>query len=59
MKNPKDIRKIKFVVWLTEPEHELLQQVGVTTGQGMSSYVRSTVLKAIKDDFGLTVNPEA
>ncbi|MDZ8089478.1 MAG: hypothetical protein RMY16_28585 [Nostoc sp. DedQUE12b] len=58
MNNQRTTRKVKLQVWLTEQEHELLQQAATETGQGMSSYVRSTVLKAIKADLGVTVNPE-
>ncbi|AVH65598.1 plasmid mobilization protein [Nostoc sp. 'Peltigera membranacea cyanobiont' N6] len=56
MTNQRTNRKVKLQVWLTEEEHELLQQVATTTGQGMSSYVRSTVLKAIKADLGASVD---
>ena len=56
MDNQRTTRKVKLQVWLTEQEHELLQQAATTTGQGMSSYVRSTVLKAIKADLGVSVD---
>ncbi|MFN6527277.1 plasmid mobilization protein [Nostoc sp. ChiSLP03a] len=56
MNNQRSTRKVKLQVWLTEQEHELLQQAATTTGQGMSSYVRSTVLKAIKVDLGVSVD---
>ncbi|MEH2090720.1 plasmid mobilization protein [Nostoc sp.] len=55
MTNPRTNRKVKLQVWLTEEEHELLSQAATTTGQGMSSYVRSTVLKAIKADLGMSL----
>lgn len=44
-------RKVKLQVWLTQEEHELLNRAAITTGQGMSSYVRSNVLKAIREDL--------
>lgn len=56
MTNQRTNRKVKLQVWLTEEEHELLSQAATATGQGMSSYVRSTVLKAIKADLGATVD---
>ncbi|MEH1806974.1 plasmid mobilization protein [Nostoc sp.] len=58
MDNQRTTRKVKLQVWLTEQEHELLQQAATTTGQGMSSYVRANVLKAIKADLGVTVTPQ-
>ncbi|WP_029633873.1 MULTISPECIES: plasmid mobilization protein [Nostocales] len=45
-------RKVKLQVWLTPEEHQLLSQVATETGQGMSSYVRSAVMRAIKTDKG-------
>ncbi|ACC79498.1 plasmid mobilization protein [Nostoc punctiforme] len=56
MTNQRTNRKVKLQVWLTEEEHELLAQAATETGQGMSSYVRSTVLKAIKADLGVSVD---
>jgi uncharacterized protein (DUF1778 family) len=49
----KTTRKVKLQVWLTSEEHQLLSQVATETGQGMSSYVRSAVMKAIKADIGI------
>ncbi|MDZ8221855.1 plasmid mobilization protein [Nostoc sp. ChiVER01] len=56
MTNQRTNRKVKLQVWLTEEEHELLSQAATETGQGMSSYVRSTVLKAIKADLGISLD---
>ncbi|MBE9106830.1 DUF1778 domain-containing protein [Nostoc cf. edaphicum LEGE 07299] len=56
MTNQRTNRKVKLQVWLTEEEHQLLSQAATVTGQGMSSYVRSTVLKAIKADLGASVD---
>lgn len=57
MANQRTNRKVKLQVWLNLEEHRLLSQAATETGQGMSSYVRSTVLKAIKADLGVTLTP--
>ena len=49
-------RKVKLQVWLTPEEHQLLSQAATDTGQGMSSYVRSAVMRVIKADLGTLDN---
>lgn len=56
MTNQRTTRKVKLQVWLTHEEHQLLSLAATETGQGMSSYVRSTVLKAIKTDLGASIS---
>ncbi len=51
MANQRVNRRMKLQIWLTPAEHQLFSEVSEATGQTISSYVRSTVLREIKKDF--------